>query len=551
MVTAWGRARALTIPGLLRRSAEAVPAKTALRMGSESLTYEELITRATAYAHGLRGLGIGRGDAVAALTPNSLEMLYTWLGATMLGAVYVPTNIEYRGSFLTHQWNTAGIKAALVHPGLVDAVAAVKPDLVDLAHLIVPSQTGQPAPSVPGLVTHTGSDLLAAGSDAAESDRALGEPAADDIGAVIFTAGTTGLSKGVAMSQNYLVRSAEQVFDLRGADQDSTVYAALPLFHLAAISLAVLGPLSRAATGAIDNRFSPSTFWQRTRETGADQVVLLGAMSSMLWNNPPDARDTDHPVRYAMIAPMPAELHRPFEHRFGLRVLQLYAQSEAYPLTITPAHEDAPPGSAGKANPLFTVKLFDEHDNEVSTGEVGEVVARPNEPGVMSAGYYRNPAATAAAWRNLWMHTGDLGRFDAGGYFYFVDRKKDYLRRRGENISSFEIERVLTDHPAVEFAAVVAVASELTEDDVAACLVLAEGARLDHEQLMGHCVANMPYFAVPRYLWVLDELPRNAVGRVEKYKLRERLAVAVHGQDGLWDRQQAGYRVTRQTVAQP
>jgi crotonobetaine/carnitine-CoA ligase len=169
----------------------------------------------------------------------------------------------------------------------------------------------------------------------------------------------------------------------------------------------------------------------------------------------------------------------------------------------------------------------------------------------MSAGYYRNPAATAAAWRNLWMHTGDLGRFDAGGYFYFVDRKKDYLRRRGENISSFEIERVLTDHPAVEFAAVVAVASELTEDDVAACLVLAEGARLDHEQLMGHCVANMPYFAVPRYLWVLDELPRNAVGRVEKYKLREQLAAAVHGQDGLWDRQQAGYRVTRQTVAQP
>jgi crotonobetaine/carnitine-CoA ligase len=531
---------------LLRRSAEAVPDKTALRLGPASVTYQELIQRSIAYAHGLRGLGIGRGDAVAALTPNSLEMLYTWFGCSMLGAVYVPTNIEYRGSFLTHQWNIAGIKAALVHPGLVDAVAAVKPDLIDLAHLIVPAEAGQPAPSVPGLVAHTGAELLTAGSDAAP-----GEPTDDDISAVIFTAGTTGVSKGVAMRQNYLVRSAEQVFDLRGADGNSTVYAALPLFHLAAISLAVLGPLSRAATGAIDNRFSPNTFWQRARETNADQVVLLGAMSSMLWNNPPDDSDTDHPVRRAMIAPMPAELHGPFEHRFGLRVLQLYAQSEAYPLTVTPAHEHAPPGSAGKANPLFTVKLFDEHDNEVPVGEVGEVVARPNEPGVMFAGYYRNPAATAAAWRNLWMHTGDLGRFDADGYFYFVDRKKDYLRRRGENISSFEVERVITDHPAVDFAAVVAVDSELTEDDVAACLVLAEGARLDHEELMDHCVSNMPYFAVPRYLWVLDDLPRNAVGRVEKYKLRERLATAVHGQDGLWDREQVGYQVTRQTVAQP
>jgi crotonobetaine/carnitine-CoA ligase len=304
--------------------------------------------------------------------------------------------------------------------------------------------------------------------------------------------------------------------------------------------------MSRLATGALDNRFSPSNFWDRVRHFEADQSVLLGSMNTMLWNRPEQADDADNPLRVATVAPMPPSIHRAFEERFGLTVLQLYAQSEAYPLTIAPASAPAPPGYSGKTNPLFTIKLFDEQDAEVAVGEVGEVCVRPNAPHVMFEGYFNDPAGTAAVWRDGWMHTGDLGRFDDEGYFAFVDRKKDYLRRRGENISSFEVERAASLCPGVAEVAIVAAPSEVSEDDVAACVILTPDAgEFDCAKFLDHCADNMPYFAVPRYVWVLPDLPRNPVGRVQKYKLRETLRTLPAEIDGLWDSTAHGYAVRR------
>lgn len=545
-MTVWTSPELLTIPGLLRAGAERVPDKTALHIEDEPITYADLLDRSLAAAGGLHHLGIRSGDSVGALSPNSPEMLYTMLGCAFLGAVFVPINADYKGEFIRHQLATSEAKVVLVDAELLAELAPVVPALPALEHVVVPQR--DPSASTvlgggSGVVIHSAADILSGDKPLPDGHE---DPAGEAIAAVIFTAGTTGPSKGVAMSHNYLCRSARQVFELRGGTEDSVVYGALPMFHLAAISLIILGPLSHFATGALDNRFSPNRFWERVRRVNADHTVMLGAMSAMLWARPEADDDADNPIKVALIAPMPPAIHKAFEERFGLTVLQLYAQSEAYPLTVASADAPAPPGYSGKPNPMFTVKLFDADDREVPVGEVGEVVVRPNGPSVLFSGYYKNPQATVDVWRNGWMHTGDLGRFDEDGYFEFVDRKKDYLRRRGENISSFEVERTALMFDPVAEAAVIAAPSELTEDDVVACLVIKPGAAFDERAFLDHCAANMPYFAVPRYVWVLEDLPRNPVGRVEKYKLRERLNSEDRSSvEGLWDREAVGYVVAR------
>ncbi len=546
----WSAPGLTTMRGMLSAGADRVPDKVALYVGDDRLTYSELYHRGISAAAGLHSLGVGAGDAVGVLANNSTEMLATMFGCAFLGAVYAPINVDYTGEFLRHQLATAQARVVLVDEPLVGEIERVAPALPDLAHVVarpVGPSGRLKAYDIAGLSVHAAGDVYA---PTTRMPAAVADPSGDAVSAVIFTAGTTGPSKGVAMSQNYLCSSAKQVFEIRGATPESTVYAAFPLFHLAAISLVVLGPLTATATGALDNRFSPNRFWSRVRHFGADQTVLLGAMSTMLWNRPEQEDDADNPVEVATIAPMPPAMHRAFERRFGLTVLQLYAQSEAYPLTIAPASAPAVPGSSGKPNPLFTIKLFDENDAEVPVGEVGEVVVRPNAPRVMFEGYYKNPEATLGVWRNGWMHTGDLGRFDEEGYFFFVDRKKDYLRRRGENISSFEVEQVARQFAQIADVAVIAAPSEVTEDDVVACVVLNGGERFDPVAFFNHCAANMPYFAVPRYVWTLPDLPRNPVGRVEKYKLREVLRTSDLGAvEGLWDAQAHGCVVSRSKVS--
>ncbi|BBY83721.1 AMP-binding protein [Mycolicibacterium pulveris] len=548
-MTRWSAPELTTMRSVLSTGAEKAPDKIALHIDDEALTYSELYHRGVSAAVGLHSLGIRPGDAVGVFAHNSTDLLATMFGCAFLGAVYTPINVDYTGEFLRHQLATAEARVVLTDAALIDEIGCVASKLPDLAHVIArPGGTSPPAagPEIRGVSIHPVAEVYAPATQLPAGP----DPRGDSVSAVIFTAGTTGPSKGVAMSQNYLCASAKQVFDLRGATADSTVYAAFPLFHLAAISLVVLGPLTATATGALDNRFSPNKFWSRVHHFAADQTVLLGAMSTMLWNRPEQEDDAENPVQVATIAPMPPAVHRAFEKRFGLTVLQLYAQSEAYPLTIAPASAPALPGSSGKPNPLFTVKLFDEHDAEVPVGEVGEVVVRPNAPHVMFEGYYRNPEATASVWRNGWMHTGDLGKFDDDGYFYFVDRKKDYLRRRGENISSFEVEQVARQYEPVADVAVIAAPSEVTEDEVVACVTVKGDETFDCEAFFHHCAANMPYFAVPRYVWILPDLPRNPVGRVEKYKLRDTLRTAdMATLDGLWDARMHGCVAPRRRVS--
>jgi crotonobetaine/carnitine-CoA ligase len=532
----WHGPARLTIPELLRRQAEAMGDKSCLSFADVDISYAQMDARSTAAANGLAELGIGHGDTVCVLMRNRAEMIYTWFGAAKLGAIFAPINTAYLGEYLRHQLNTARTKVVVTETDFAAEVRRVAPGVPTLAHIVVQGDASG-LMATEGLTMHSTESLLAHNEHRLHSTYT---PVWTDPNAIIFTAGTTGPSKGVLMTQNYLVRLAQQVWKQRNGQPDDVVYSPLPLFHLNAMTLTVLGPMTAGASGALDQRFSVNQFWDRVRHFGGTQINILGSMLVMLWNRPEAAADIDNPARVMLCVPVPPEIYHRFEERFGLRLIVAYGLSEAVPVLLSSWDDPPPLGSAGKANPLFDVKLFDDEDGEVPVGEVGEICCRPLEPHVMFEGYYENPAATMRMWRNLWFHTGDLGRKDDDGFIYFVDRKKDYLRRRGENISSFEVEAAIMMHPDVAEAAVHAVPSDFGEDDVKACIIARDGATVDYKSIMDHCVENIPYFAVPRYLEIVDDLPRNPAGKVLKYELRERGIT-----EATWDHEEAGYVVPR------
>jgi len=263
-------------------------------------------------------------------------------------------------------------------------------------------------------------------------------------------------------------------------------------------------------------------------------------MVNMLWNLPEDPADHELPLRFMSAAPIPRGLHKALEERYGLKVLTSYGMTEALPMTLYGMEDEAVEGACGRPHPGFEVVVLDHDDQPVAPGEVGQICCRPTSPHVMFDGYLGKPEVTVERWRNLWFHTGDLGRMDAEGNLTFVDRNKDVMRRRGENISSFELEQTLLRHSAVAEVAAVGVPSDLGEDDVKVVVALRPGAELPVADLMDFCVERLPYFAVPRYVEFLAELPKNASGKIVKTDLRAAGVTAA-----TWDREQVGYVVRR------
>jgi crotonobetaine/carnitine-CoA ligase len=469
---------------------------------------------------------------------NCEEQITTLFAAAAIGAVEVSVNTAYRGEFLRHQLRNAGPAVVLADAELAGSVLAVSGELPDLRTLLVRGSDAALAGASHSLDVLPVATLLEGSPDQVKTDHV---PRPEDPSSIVYTSGTTGPSKGAVMTQNYMVHLGTQLSSCWYRDPDDVIYACTPLFHLASKGCGVLGAIVRGATCVLDQRFSVTQFWDRTRRYEARGTFLIGGMLMMLWNQPEDSADADVPIRTVLGAPIPAALQPAMERRWNINFSTLYAVSEAVPLTLGGITAPLQPGTAGKINDeFFEVRLLDAQDREVATGEVGEIACRPLRPNVMFEGYYRNPEATVRAFRNLWFHTGDLGRFDTDGNLSFVDRQKDYIRRRGENISSVDVEQAVTKHPAVTETAAVAVRSDLTEDEVKICITLHPDAAVTHEELLAHCIEHIPYFAVPRYIEIVGELPRTPSGRVEKYRLREAGVT-----ETTWDSEAAGYRVTR------
>jgi crotonobetaine/carnitine-CoA ligase len=359
-----------------------------------------------------------------------------------------------------------------------------------------------------------------------------------DLACFIYTSGTTGPSKGCMLSHNYLVTLADQIARTFGRRPDDVVLTPLPLFHLSALCVGVIGTLLIGGRASIGRRFSVSQFWPEIKRTKATIISILGSLATLIANSKDHPDQIGHTLRECMAVPMPPETDKIWRERFGCMTRGAgYGLSEASLLAMQLPEEDCKPGSSGRINSHeFDVRIFDDHDNELAPGEVGEIVCRPKAPNVMFAGYFRRPEATLAVLRNLWLHTGDLGLIDEDGFLFFVDRKKDYMRRRGENISSFELERTFLHHEAIKDVAVHSVLSDIGEDDVKVTAILRDGVTLSEQELAAWAVNRLPYFAMPRYIEFREELPRTPTGRVQKYQLRDEGKTPA-----TWDAQEVGF----------
>ena len=524
-----------TLPGLLAARLEADPDGPYLDVCGASFSAADVVTTGGRFAAGMTELGIRPGDRVATLMENSPAAMLAWWGTVLGGAIAAPINSAYKGEYLRHQLADSGARVLAVQADLAGRVAAIADDVDSLEHVVV---VGDVQDEIGAAKVHAWDDVLDADPLPLRDDIAP-----SDLATFVYTGGTTGPSKGCMLSHNYHVALSRQIAICWRRRPDDVVWTPLPLFHFNALTTCLVGALVSGGSSAVSGKFSVSGFWPEMNRTGATVVSLLGSMAYLLANDEerpamagsgtPDANTT---LRLVGAAPMPMDIERKLRDRFGVDVFSgAYGLTEASLVSWTPLGTEAKPGAAGVVNDeYFDVRVFDDDDHEVARGADGEIVLRPKRPHVMFEGYWGNPEATVATERNLWFHTGDIGRIDEDGYLFFVDRKADYLRRRGENISSFEVEKILLGHEAITDVVVHAVPSDLSEDDLKVTAILSADATLSEEELFRWCVDQLPYFALPRYVEFRPELPRSPVGRVLKRVLRDEGAT-----ETTWDVEQS------------
>ena len=516
-----------TVGGLLADRASRTPDKPALVFDEEQLSYAELDAAASAVARGLLGLGIAPGASVGVFLPNRVETLVAFFGIARAGLVEVPVNTAYKGAFLDHALGHTDVQVLITEPGLLDLVAAL-PERPHALHTVVLLADGEPADrtisadSVPAGVSLPGVEILTWHAMIARGDQGQVFPdvGIDDPVGIMLTSGTTGRSKGAIYPALMPVVAAHEFAVAMETTAAERLYTCLPLFHGAAKINISLHAIVAGATVVLGRRFSASRFWDEIRRHEVTQFNALGSVLPMLLAQPPSDHDRDHPARKVFAAPAPPPVLTATEDRFGVHVVEGYGLTEIKTIAWNPIRQRKI-GSMGVPSATTLLEVHDDLGFPVPPGQVGEIVFRPRVPHVMFSGYHHQPEATVETSRDLWWHTGDLGFTDDDGYFYFVDRKKDALRRRGENVSSQEVEAVLLDHPAVAEAAAVGVASDLGEQEVMAVVQVTEGTELDLKDLFAHCDRSLPHFMVPRYYRVVEQFPATPTGKIRKAALRE------------------------------
>lgn len=506
-----------TVADVLRARAELSPDALFVHFDGTDVTYAGMVDRAERAAGALAGLGLQPGDRVATVLPNSLELLDVWMGAAVGGFVLVPVNTGLKGEGLRYILEHSESKVVVVDGPLADTLAAA-----------VPADAGPRVRLVRGVEGPEGltaADVLAAGSPAGAS---AGDPAG--LATILYTSGTTGLPKGVMNGHRpYLTAGIEFTQKFLRLGTDDVLYTTLPLFHVNAQMLSVMGSLVSGRPLILSPRFSASRFFDEIREHRATVFNYIGAMLTMLYKQPPRPDDAENTLRIAVGGAAPKELWRDFEARYGLDILEIYGLTETACFCLGSPPDAIKPGKLGKAVSWAEVEVQDDDGKPAPDGEPGEIVVRPRQEDTLFRGYLKNEEATAKAMRDGWFLTGDRGRRDEDGYLVFLDRMKDVIRRRGENISSYEVERAVNLHDDVAESAAVGVPSDLGEEDVMIVIVPRDGARIDPAQIRAHCAEQLAKFMVPRYVLVRDALPKTATQRVQKFELRKA------GHSDAWD----------------
>lgn len=524
-----------TLPAVLSAWAQATPNNIFLMDGELRETFAQTHEKVLKLSNGLAANGIKAGDRVAILMGSRADYVRLVLAINRLGAVWVPINPDYKGDWLSDAVNDSLAAALVVEEPYVGQVADIEGALTPLTFITL-GNAGRLASKAVDY------DSLSAAS---HPDVPAAPITWGDTAAILWTSGTTGRPKGVMQSHNAWIHIAEKGNANWETREGDIGYNCLPLYNSAAWCATIFRCLVAGIPVAIDPHFSVTKFWERIRYYGATQTMSLGAMHMFLYNAPPKPDDRDNPLRAAGLIPIPEHLIEPFCKRFGIDlVVQGYGQSEVMSLLTrrTAPGDPIKPNSLGVAWPDVDIKLVDENGQEVPTGTPGEFAIRPKTPNLIFNGYFNNEEATANAWIDGWYRTGDLGRQDDEGDWFFVDRKKDYIRYKGRSIPSFMIEHVAMKHPAVaECAAFGIPSAELeSEYEIKLDVVLRTGESIAPEDLARFINENAPYFVVPRFIEVREKLPYTPTNKVEKYKLRE----AGVG-PATWDREAVNFEVRR------
>ena len=497
----------------------------------ETLTYRDADRLSNKVANRLLAHGVGKGDVVATFMYNSLAQALIWFGCAKIGAIYAALNVSLAKDDLAYSLNDTGATLLVVDDELAPAFNAAAPALTAPPRVLVHGAVD----AVPDTDALPFEDLLKAGESLPDV-----EVKATDPMAIVYTGGSTSMPKGVLVSHLYYIAAAIRYADIAEATEDDVHYANSHFFHIGGQQFAVTGPLYNGMTGIMDKWFSASNYWNIVRKYGATVIDPLGTMMAVLLRQPESEEDRQHKVRVGVgiaAAQVRGELRDRFEERFGTPMLEVYSMTEMGVLICSERTFDRKHGSCGRPHGWADVMVVDQDDNPLPANTTGQLLLRPKVMNTSMIRYVNKPEETIAAWRNFWYHSGDLGYVDEDGYVFFVGREAHWIRRRGENVSAFEVEKAMTAHAAVVDCAVVGVPSELGEEDIKAYVQVADAVDApDPAELIAWCKDRIAYFKVPRYVSFVDEFPRTMTkNEIARHELRDRgIGEAWDSATGAW-----------------
>jgi len=494
-----------TIYDLIHDAANDVPDKTYVVVANQSYSYGEFKKSVEQIAAGLNKLGIQKGDKVALFLPNSIEFLYSMYALSRIGAVYVPANTALNTEELAYIVDHSESKALITHESLFPVAETLKEEIPSLENVICV-----------GSVTADG--IIPFENLATQDPVTFEDVSPNDIAAIMYTSGTTGKPKGVLLTHHAYVVTAEAYTDHVGWNADDKSICMLPLFHINAQAYSTLSTAWIKGTFVLLEQFSAGKFWDQVKEYGVTVFITMPTVSLILYNQPEKENDADNTVRQVVTA-LPLDIYEKFEARFGLDVITGYSLTENMMTFLNPLDHDLRKiNSIGKpiSPEMHRVKIVDSDDNEVPVGEMGEIAIQ--SPAVMK-GYFKNEEETEKALKGGWLHTGDYGRMDEEGFVYFADRKKDIVRRGGENISSLEVEAVMNAHPKVALSAVIPVPDPILIEEVKAYIISGDQS-LTYEEMAQYCEEKLAFYKRPRYFEFRADLPKTPTMRVKKNVLK-------------------------------